>query len=46
MPFAHNQLDVYVWLTLLSTEQHSTAKAMLERIAAMLVKLVKAQEDE
>jgi hypothetical protein len=26
-------------------DQHSNAKAMLERIAAMLVKLAKAQED-
>ena len=38
--------DVFVRLKLITTEQHATAKGMLERIAAMLVKLAKAQEGE
>ena len=37
--------DVFVRLKLISADQHSVAKGMLERIAAMLVKLAKAQED-
>jgi four helix bundle protein len=37
--------DVFLRLKLVSAEQHSAAKAMLERVAAMLVKLAKAQED-
>ena len=56
MPFAHEKLDVYNLaldflaladevVKLISTDQHSVAKGMLERIAAMLVKLAKAQED-
>ena len=37
-------LDVYLRLNLNPPETHSAGKAMLERIAAMLVKLAKAQE--
>ena len=37
-------LDVCLRLKLVLTEPHSVGKAMLERIAAMLVKLAKAQE--
>ena len=37
-------LDVCLRLKLVLAERHSDGKAMLERIAAMLVKLAKAQE--
>jgi len=37
--------DVFLRLKLIPVEQHAAAKAMLERVAAMLVKLAKAQED-
>ena len=38
--------DVFLRLKLITADQHSVAKGMLERIAAMLVKLAKAQEGE
>ena len=37
-------LDVCLRLKLLLAERHSVGKAMLERVAAMLVKLAKSQE--
>ncbi len=39
-------LDVCLRLKLVRVEPHSAGKAMLERIAAMLVKLAKAQEGQ
>ncbi len=39
-------LDVCLRLKLVPPELHSDGKAILERIAAMLVKLAKAQEAE
>ena len=38
-------LDVCLRLTLIHVDVHTAGKAMLERIAAMLVKLAKAQEE-
>ena len=37
--------DVFMRLKLIAAEQHASAKGMLERISAMLVKLAKAQEE-
>jgi four helix bundle protein len=37
--------DVFIRLKLVAAEQHASAKSVLERISAMLVKLAKAQEE-